>query len=304
MGTPLFGKNVLEKLIEEFDVVLVITQPDKRGKRGSDLIESPVKILAKQKNISIFQPVSIKEDYSEMTNYNFDFLVTAAYGQFIPLDVLHLPKVMTLNVHGSLLPLYRGGAPIQRAIEAGDEYLGVSTMRTILKMDAGVVFKQSKVKLEETDNTLTMMDKLSKVGAVDLVEVIEKLYDDSSSIEVMHQDVSKVTFASNITKEEELLDFNLDARKVFNKIRAFYPNPLTYFNFDGDVYKVYESEVVSDNSISIPGTILDNKNELVIKCKENAIKIKTIQQAGKNVMNIKEFLNGKRNKFLIGCVIE
>ena len=304
MGSPLFGKIVLEKLIENFNVVLVVTQPDSSSNGGRRIIEQPVKILAKERNIPIFQPVNIKEDYSMMAEYDFDFIVTAAYGQFIPLDVLHLPKKLTLNVHGSLLPKYRGGAPIQRAIENGDEYLGVSIMRTILKMDAGVIYKQSKIKLEDDDNYQTMLIKLANKGALDLIEVIEKMYSNMDSITPIHQDISQVTFASNIQKNEEILRFSETATTLFNRIRAFNPNPLTYFTYNNQTYKVYSSTVVIDDSNILPGTIIDNKKSLIIKCQENALKILEIQPAGKQKMDITSFLNGYRNKFEIGSIIE
>lgn len=304
MGSPLFGKIVLEKLIENFNVVLVVTQPDSSTKGGRVIIEQPVKKLAMEYNIPIFQPANIKENFSVMQEYDFDYIVTAAYGQFIPLDVLHLPKKLTLNVHGSLLPKYRGGAPIQRAIENGDEYLGVTIMRTILKMDAGVIYKQSKIKLEDSDNYETMTYKLASQGALDIVEVLENMYVNSESITPIHQDTSLVTFAPNISKNEEILRFSENARNIFNKIRAFNPNPLTYFIHKEQAYKVYSSMVILDDSKTAPGTILDNKKSLIIKCKENALKILEIQPSGKQKMDIVSFLNGYRNKFEINSIIE
>lgn len=304
MGTPRFGEIVLQKLISEYTVVLVVTQPDKKGKRGKSLIESPVKKLALEHGIPVFQPENIKTDSKLIEETEFDFLVTAAYGQFIPLNILHTPKFITLNVHGSLLPKYRGGAPIQRAIENGDEYLGVSIMKTILKMDAGKVFKQSRIKLEDDDNYGTMIEKLATLGSNDLVDIIDKMYADFDSVEGYSQDINNVTFANNITKEDELLDFNLSANQIFNKIRAYNPSPVAYFNFKGNPYKVYDSEVVEDDSKNLPGTILSNKTSLIIKCNDNAISIKTIQAPSKNKMNIKDFLNGKRDIFEVGQIID
>ena len=304
MGSPLFGKNVLKKLIEEFNVVLVVTQPDSYTKGGKVVVEQPVKILAKENNIPMFQPSNIKTDYETIKNYDFDFIITAAYGQFIPQAVLDLPKIKILNVHGSLLPKYRGGAPIQRAIENGDEYLGVSIMETVLKMDAGDIYHQSLVKLEEDDNLDTMMNKLSIIGAIDVSDVIEKLYADKDSIKPIHQDESLVTFSKNILKEEEYIDFNNPAIKVFNKIRSLNSNPVAKLMFNDKVYKVYTSRVIIDNSDSLPGTILSNKKELIIKCLDNAISIMLIQPAGKNVMDISNFLNGYRNNFIVGEIIK
>ena len=300
MGSPLFGRNVLEKLIEEYTVVLVVTQPDSYTKGGRVVIEQPVKLLAKECNIPIFQPTNIKEDYKMMEKYDFDFLVTAAYGQFIPKVVLNLPKKLTLNVHGSLLPKYRGGAPIQRAIENGDEYLGVTIMETILKMDAGNIYKQTKIKLEADDTYGSMINKLSIQGAHDLIEVINSI----DNIVPIKQDISNVSFAYNIQKEEEYLDFSNSAISVYNKIRAFNPNPLCHFSLDNQLYKVYSSRVLFDNSLNLPGTIIDNTKSLIIKCNDNALEILEIQPSGKQKMNIKDFLNGYRNRFKIGTIIK
>ena len=301
MGTPHFGKNVLEKLNEEYNVVLVVTQPDKKGKRG-ELIESEVKKYALEHNLELFQPESIKDDYKKLEEYNLDFIITAAYGQFLPLNLLHIPHFPVLNVHGSLLPKYRGGAPIQRAIENGDEYLGVSVMRTILKMDAGSIYKQSQIKLEDTDTTESMMDKLSIKGREDLCEIIDKFYA-NEELNPIKQDEALATYSPNITKEEEFLDFNEDALTLFNKIRAFYPDPLTYFKKDGLSYKVYSSEVIKDNSDKLPGEIIENGKKLIIKCKNDALFIKEIQPQGKNRMDSLSFLNGKRNQFKLGDIV-
>lgn len=303
MGTPIFGANVLKRLIDEYQVVLVVTQPDKKGKRGNELIASPVKILAQSFNIPIFQPEKIKEDFSEMTKYDFDFLVTAAYGQFIPLDVLHLAKFLTLNVHGSLLPKYRGGAPIQRAIQNGDPYLGVSIIRTIMKMDAGVVYKQSTVECKKDDTTESMADKLSKVGAEDLIGVINAFYSGNTPVE-MHQTIDEVTFAYNISKEEETLNFKEDAYELANKIRAFYPDPLTNFTMNGVTYIVYKAEAFESDSVAEPGTILNNESALLIKCGHGALSLLIIQSPSKKAMPIKDFLNGKRSLFPVGRKIE
>lgn len=300
MGSPLFGRNVLEKLIEEFNVVLVVTQPDSYTNGGRKIIEQPVKILSKEKNIPVFQPTNIKDDYQELTKYDFDFIITAAYGQFIPKVVLNMPKIKVLNVHGSNLPKYRGGAPIQRAIMNGDEYLGVSIMETVVKMDAGDIYHKSLIKLEDDDNLDSMMDKLSKRGALDIIPVIESLYNDKNSIVPIKQEESEVTYSYNIKKEEEYLNFNYDATKLFNLIRALNSNPVAKLKYKDKEYKIYSSKVVEcSNDDIIPGTIIDNKKALIIKCKTNALSILTIQPPSKTIMDIKSFLNGYRNSFNI-----
>ena len=175
-------------------------------------------------------------------------------------------------------------------------------MRTVLKMDAGSIYKQSMVKLEDSDTTLSMMDKLSLQGREDVCEIIDKLYV-GEELNPIRQDESLVTYSPNISKEEELLDFNEDAKTLFNKIRAFYPDPLTYFKKDGVNYKVFSSEVVKDNSDKKPGEIIENGKKLIIKCKNDALFIKEIQPQGKNRMNSLSFLNGKRNQFKLGDIV-
>ncbi len=296
MGTPLFGVNVLEKLNQEYDIVLVVTQPDKRGKRGSSLVSSPVKEYALSHNLRLFQPENIKEDNMDILDTYCDFIVTAAYGQFIPKVVLKHPKYNILNVHGSALPKYRGGAPIQRAIMNGDSYLGVTIMNTISKMDAGDTYHTTLVKLEDSDTTSSMMDKLSKVGREDLINVIDKIYS-GEDIKATPQDESLATYSPNITKDEEYLDWSEDALTLHNKVRALYDDPIAKLNHKGTIYKVYKTRVVETESDALPGTILDNNKELIIKCGKKALSILEIQSPGKGVLKISDFLNGKRKEF-------
>lgn len=302
MGSPKFGRIVLEKLDELYNVVLVVTQPDSTSNGGRKVNIPEVKKYAIEHNIECFQSENIKLDHSRMEEVEFDFLITAAYGQFIPKSVLSLPKIKVLNVHGSELPKYRGGAPIERAIENGEEYLGVSIMETISKMDAGVVYKTSLIKNEIDDNYGTMSDKLAYKGREDLVEIIDKMYLDKD-IPYTIQNEDEVTFAPNITKEEQLLDFNNEAIILFNKIRAFNPSPICYFVHDGIKYKVYSSKVISDNSDNEVGIIINNDKELVIKCKNSALSINEIQKEGKSTTDIKSFLNGNKNLFIKGSKI-
>lgn len=295
MGTPVFGEIVLEKLINEFSVVLVVTQPDKRGKRGNSLTFSPVKELALKHNIPIFQPESIKEDNELIMNISCDFIVTAAYGQFIPNKILKHPLYKTLNVHGSLLPKYRGGAPIQRAIMDGDKVLGVSIMETVLKMDSGNIYTQNEVLLNDDDTTSSMMEKLALIGSNSLVTVINNIVSDN--IESIPQDEALATYSPNIEKSEEIIDFNKDATIIHNQIRALYDNPIARFNHNSVIYKVYRSKVIENDNDIEAGTIISNDKELIIKCGVNAISILKIQSPGKNVLDIEDFLNGKRKEF-------
>jgi len=304
MGTPRFGEIVLEKLIENFNVTLVVTQPDSYTKGGKVKIESPVKILAEKNGIELFQPVNIKDEKEYLLNRDFDFIITAAFGQFIPKSILELPKIKTLNVHGSILPKRRGGAPIQRAIIEGDEYLGVSIMETVSKMDAGDVYLIDKIKLEDSDNLGTMIEKLANLGSDMIVDVIEKLYNDINSIIPVKQNEDEVTISPNLMKKEELIDFNKSAKDVFNLIRGLNPNPVSKFVYNNENYKIYESIIVKDESEVEAGTIIDNKKHLVIKCGKDAIEVLKLKPEGKALMDALSFLNGSRTKFLIGNIIK
>ena len=304
MGTPHFGVNVLEKLAQEYAVSLVVTKRDSLTKKGK-LIESDVKLYSANNGLKFIQPEDVNSlDVIELIkSLNIDFIVTASFGEFLKLDTLHSAKFGVINVHGSLLPKYRGAAPIQRAIEAGDEYLGVSIMKTILKMDAGYIYSQGKIKLEDDDTTESMMDKLSILGAELICPVIDKLYN-GESIEVIHQNKDEVTYASMISPDESLIDFNDAATNIFNKIRAFYPEPITHFVKDGTIYKVFKSSVIKDNSDKAPGTIIQNEKALVIKCAKDALSILDIQPESKKRMDIKSFLNGRKELFKVDTLIE
>ena len=300
MGTPEFALNVLEMLNDEYTVTLVVTQPDRRGKRKIE--ESPVKKYAISRNLSLIQPEHIKEAFDEISKYEFDFLVTAAYGQIIPLSIIHLAKIRALNVHGSLLPKGRGGAPIQRAIMDGEEYTGVSIMRVVQKMDAGCVYAKRKIKIEDSDTTDSLMEKLSEIGSRELKEVIDMMYS-KEEIHPLIQNEDEVTFTPVIKKEEELIDFSWSARKVFDRIRALYSDPLAKFVHDGITYTIYSSEVVEYKGSEKPGTIIDSSKKLIIKCGDMAISILEIQSPGKKRMNISDFLNGSRRLFEKGTLI-
>ena len=203
MGTPNFSVPILEALIEKYEVVGVVTQPDKEVGRKRILQPTPVKECALAHNVKVFQPKNIREEYQEIIDLNPDLIVTAAYGQIVGTKLLKYPKYKSINVHASLLPLYRGGAPIHKAIMDGQKETGVTIMYMEKKMDAGDILAQRSMPILDTDNCGLMFEKLSYLGRDLLIETIEKLID--GSIVPLKQDESKVTYAYNISKEEELL---------------------------------------------------------------------------------------------------
>lgn len=298
MGTPNFSVPILEALHEKYEVVAVVTQPDKEVGRHRVLTMTPVKKYAVEHNLPVYQPEFIKDAYEELLALNADLIVTAAYGQFVGTKLLKSPKYKSINCHASLLPSYRGGAPIHQAIKDGLEYTGVSIMYMEKKMDAGDVLSTVKVKIEDEDNCGTMFDKLSIAGRDLLMETIPLLV--KGEITPVPQDSSKATFAYNITNEEKLVDFNKTAREVFNHIRAYNPSPIAYMELKGDQIKLYDSAVVDEKTNEAPGTILlHHKNRLLIACGNNTVlELLTIQPTGKKMMSARDFINGGLRKYL------
>ena len=298
MGTPEFSVPILEALHNKYEVVAVVTQPDKEVGRHRVLTPTPVKKFAVEQGLKVYQPEHIKEEYENLINLNADLIVTAAYGQFVGTKLLKSPKYKAINCHASLLPKYRGGAPIHQAIKDGCNYTGVSIMYMEKKMDAGDVLNAVKVKIEDTDNCGTMFEKLSFAARDLLMYTIPLLID--GKINPIKQNEDEATFAYNITNEEKVLDFNKPARCIFNHIRAYNPNPIAYFELKGDQIKVFDSAVVDEVTTEAPGTILlYKKNRLLIACGEGTVlELLTLQPAGKKMMNARDFINGGLRKYL------
>ena len=300
MGTPKFSVPILEALIKEYEVVLVVTQPDKEVGRKRVLTPSPVKELALSNNIEVFQPVKIKEDYQKIIDAKPDIIITAAYGQIIPKVILDYPKYKCINVHASLLPKYRGGAPIHWAIINGDEYAGVTIMYMAEKMDAGDIITQDKL-LIESDNTTILTDRLSILGRDLLLKTIPLIV--SNNIEPIKQNESDVTFAYNISKEDEKINFNNTCIMVYNQIRGLSDIPGGYCTYNDKKVKIYSSTYEIKDINGEIGEIVDINKRLGIKVKNGVIYPLTIQLEGKNKMSIKDFYNGMPNYFKLGDII-
>ena len=287
MGTPLFSVPILEALIEKYDVVGVVTQPDKLVGRKQVITPSPVKECALKHNIKIFQPEKIRTEYEDIMALNPDLIVTAAYGQIVGMKLLNSPKYRSINVHASLLPKLRGSAPIQWAI-----------MYMEKQMDAGDILAQKSIPILDSDNCGTMFEKLSYLGRDLLLETIDKLI--NNEITPIKQDESKVTFAYNISKEEELLDFTKDARDVFNHIRGLNPNPIAYMLLGDEKVKVYDSIVVDKKHNFECGKIyLGEKSRVFVACGNNTVlELLSVQPSGKKVMSARDFANGALRKYL------
>lgn len=300
MGTPKFAVPVLEKLIRNnYNIVGVVSQPDSYVGRKRVLTYPPVKELALKHNISVFQPRNLKEDYQGILDLSPDLIITAAYGQMLPNELID--KVKSINVHGSILPSYRGGAPIQKAIFDGKKETGITIMYMAWKMDSGDIIRIATVPIEDDDNTLTLTNKLSVLGAELLLEVLREYPD--FNFPRTKQDETKATFAYALKREDEIIDFNDDSINIVNRVRGLAPNiGATMFINDKQV-KVYLAEKFDIITSIEPGTVIEVKDRLVIAAKNGAVSITEIQVAGRNKMGIKQFLNGQ-NIFKLGDIVK
>ena len=288
MGTPDFAVPVLKMLIEKTNVIMVVTKPDKRVGRNKELTFSPVKKVALENNIPVFQPIKIKNDYEKLTEGKIDLIVTCAYGQIIPKEVLNLPKYGCVNVHASILPKYRGSAPIQWAIINGDKETGVTIMYMDEGMDTGDIISISKMAITSYDNVGTMHDKLSILGAQALEKELKSIFDGSA---IRIKQGNDWTLAPMIKREDEHLNFNDYGENIINRIRAFNPWPLANILIDDKEIKIIEAEFKKEK-VNKANCIIINKNKLGISCLDGIIYLKKIKPFGKKEMNIESYLNG------------
>ncbi len=301
MGTPMFSKVVLEGLYnnKDYDIICVITKPDSLVGRKQEISITPVKEFALSHDLKVLQPNKLKEIESDIINMKPDLIITAAFGEFVPDSILACSKYKPINCHGSILPKYRGGSPIQTAIKNGETSTGITIMYMEHKMDAGDILAIKEVNIEDNDTSESLFDKLSYVARDLLLETLPKVID--GSINPIKQNEEDASFCHNITKEEELLDFNKLNIEVYNHIRAYYPDPATYFELpDKLVLKVYESKPLDEKTTLNPGTLFVlNKKHLCIACGNNTVlELIKIKPSGKNIINGCDFINGVGRKYL------
>jgi len=297
MGTPEFAVPILEMLIKETNVILVVTQPDKEVGRKHELKFSPIKELALKNNIEVFQPLKIKQDYQLILEKNPDIIITCAYGQIVPNELLETPKYKAINVHASLLPKLRGGAPIHHAIIDGYKETGITIMYMSEKMDAGDIISQEKVLIEDKDNVGTLHDKLSELGTKLLYETLPSIFNGTNN--KIKQKEEDVTYGYNIKREEEKIDFNKTAEAIYNQIRGLNPWPLANAYLDDSEIKIIEANVVDGYSGKC-GQIVDiTKNSLIVKCKDKSLEINKIKPFGKKEMLVKDYINGIKKENLL-----
>ena len=301
MGTPEFSVPVLEGLIENYEVVAVVTQPDKEAGRKKEMQFSPIKNVAMKHNIKVIQPEKIRVNYQEIIDINPDIIITCAYGQIIPKEILDCPKLGCINVHASLLPKYRGGAPIHRAILNGETQTGITIMYMDVGMDDGDIIEQEIVDIPNEMNVGELHDILSVVGKNLLLKTLPSII--AGTNKRIKQDESKVTFAKIIKREDELIDFNDSSKNVYNKIRGLSPYPCSYTIINNKIFKIYESEIGNSKTNGQPGEIINiYKNGIGIKTSDGEIVIKTIKPEGKNKMDVSSYLNGIDKNSLLGIV--
>lgn len=306
MGTPDFSVPVLEKLINDgYNVAAVVTQPDRPVGRKRVLTPPPVKAAALKYNIPIYQPEKIKEpeELEKILALKPDLIVTAAFGQILPKKLLDAPKFGCINVHASLLPELRGGAPIHYAILQGKEKTGITIMYMVEKLDAGDIISQVEVPITESDHVGSLHEKLSEAGADLLSETLPKLL--KREIHPIKQDEALATFASNIKREQEKIDWSRNGEEIYNHIRGLHPWPVAYTTLDGEVLKVWWGEKVPMKDTIHPGTIIDvQKDGLIVSTGNNsAIKITELQPSGKKKMSAVQFLNGVGKETLEGKIL-
>lgn len=289
MGTPDFAVPVLEKLILNTKVVLVVSQPDKCVGRKRELVPTPIKKKALEYNIPVFQPEKVKFDYEEIVLARPDIIITCAYGQIIPKVLLDLPRLGCINVHASLLPYLRGGAPLHHAIIDGYKETGVTIMYMDEAMDTGDIISTVTYPLKDTDTVGTVHDNLMEMGANLLIETLPSII--SGTNKRIKQDNSKATYAYNISRSDEHLDFSGSGILVERKVRGLNPWPLANTLFDDEEIKIISGYFVKGSSVPKKINVV-TKDSLGIGCSDGIYYVTALKPSGKKVMDIKSYLNG------------
>lgn len=298
MGTASFSLAVLKMLIEEdYNIVGVVTQPDRYVGRKKVLTMPDVKVEALKYDIPVIQPARIKEDYQAIVDLKPDLIITAAYGQIVPQAVLDIPRLGCINVHASLLPLYRGGAPVHQAIIDGQEKTGVTIMYMVKKMDAGDMIAQKETPILEEDTVGILYDRLSDLGAKLLKETLPDILKGTN--QRIPQDENLVTYAPTLSREDERLDWNMSARQVYNKVRGTNPWPGSYTTYQGKTVKIWAGQVhqcenaMKHHAHQDNGTIVKIfKDAIGVKVNDGVYLITELQLEGKKRMSVKDYLNG------------
>jgi methionyl-tRNA formyltransferase len=289
-GTPQFAASALDALLREYHVVAVLTQPDRPSGRGMQLTHSPVKQLALQHGIPVMQPDSLKsaEAQEAIAALEADVMVVAAYGLILPKAVLALPRMGCLNIHASLLPRWRGAAPIQRAILAGDTETGITIMQMDVGLDTGDMLLRRICPIQTDDNAQTLHDKLAVLGAESIIEALRLL--ENNQIEPVVQDNEAACYAAKLLKSEALIDWRQDAEQIWRAVRAYYAFPVCQARFDDCVIKIWQAQVCLDRQ-GKPGEVLSaDKTGVTVACGKNALRLLLLQRPGGRAQAAAQFL--------------
>jgi len=294
MGTPFFAVPILKSLYQNgYSITVVYTQPPQKSQRGQKINKSPIQGISETLNIEFRAPISLKnnkEEYDYLKKLNPDIVIVVAYGQIIPKEILSLSKKGFINIHASLLPKWRGAAPIQRSIMNLDKETGISIMKIEEKLDTGPICNSYKLEIMKKDNAETVSEKLSILASEKILDNIDDILDDNS--EFIDQKHNEATYASKIEKAEGKIDWNLDAESIIGKINGLYPKPGAWFLYNNERYKILKANM--SNGYGDPGLVLNNYLEVC--CNNKSIKIIEIQRQGKRPQNINEFMIGSQIK--------
>ncbi|WP_118987775.1 methionyl-tRNA formyltransferase [Photorhabdus sp. CRCIA-P01] len=301
-GTPDFAARHLEALLmSQHEVVGVLTQPDRPAGRGKKLTPSPVKVLAEKHNITVFQPATLRSEENQqwILKQQPDVLIVVAYGLILPKTVLNTPELGCLNVHGSLLPRWRGAAPIQRSLWAGDTETGVTIMQMDIGLDTGNMLYKASCPITPEDTSASLYEKLASIGPDALLKTLSLITSGKSQPETQNENL--VTYAEKLSKEEARINWELSATHLERCIRAFNPWPMSFFEMEGQPIKVWKAETIEEQTSVEPGTVLKaDKDGIYIATADGILNITQLQPAGKKAMSTANLLNSKREWFTPG----
>lgn len=292
-GTPEFAVPALSALVAAgHQITLVLTQPDRPAGRGMKLRPSPVKELALQHHIPVFQPETLKDEsvQARIATENADVMIVAAYGLIIPTNVLNMPRKGCFNIHASLLPRWRGAAPIQRSILAGDKETGVTIMEVVPALDAGAMISTGVLPITERDTAQTLHDGLAQIGADLMVDAMARLAAEGG-LQATPQDESLVTYAAKLQKSEAAIDWNKSAIELSRQVRAFNPFPVAHAQMNGEICRIWMATALAGKAV--PGTVVDVADGIVVGCGEGLLNIEELQMPGGKRMRARDFLAGR-----------
>ncbi|MGG7054740.1 methionyl-tRNA formyltransferase [Nitrosomonas sp. ANs5] len=292
-GTPVFAATALDALLAAgFEVILVLTQPDRPAGRGMKMQASPVKLLAQQHAIPLLQPETLKSPdiQAQLKTLAPDAMVVAAYGLLLPEAVLHIPRHGCINIHASLLPRWRGAAPIQRAILAGDQETGISIMQMDQGLDTGAIILQHAITIAPRDTSATLHDKLAQLGGESIVEALTLL--DRNALQSTQQNETGACYASKIRKTEAKIDWRQNATHIDRMIRAFNPGPGAYTHLQGDLIKFWQAKIIKTASGQAGEILAASDTGIIVACGQDAMRIEMLQKAGGKKLSAARFLAG------------